>query len=275
MRLSLSQASALLVFALTPPLSAQAPKPLTEADLLKTIDTIGGTDPIRLQPLGASTPAPAEAPATPGAAKPGERSRNGETEITSTEGSFDQHLHQAIFTINVFVKNPDFTVYCDKLTAFLKHDDTKDANGNPIPGKAGAHPATPAPALPRATPVGVNGVQPGKPKKEGERTGKAGGLEKAIAEGNVEIVQDKVETDGSITHNVGHGTKAVYEASTGDITLTGKPDVTTGINSCISLEDSVVMILNRGGQMRTSGGKTKTVIRDSSTMPDQNKTNAH
>jgi lipopolysaccharide export system protein LptA len=78
------------------------------------------------------------------------------------------------------------------------------------------------------------------------------------------IVQDKIESDGSITKNVGRARKAHYNAVTGDIILIGSPSVQQGISVCIAQEDDTVMTLNRNGRMRVEG-KHKTVIKESST----------
>jgi lipopolysaccharide export system protein LptA len=224
-------------------------KPLTEADLLKTLDEIRVGDPIKAAPMSArdlptlSQPAsaPAVQPASPAAAK-----KDNQTEITANEASFDQKNHQGVFLSNVVVINPDFQLRCDKLTVFMKHD--APLAGQPAPA------ATPTPAgKAGATKTG---------RKAAPGTGKSsGGLERAIAEGNVVITQDKVDADGKNTHSVGHGRRAEYEAATGDITLTGKPDVAQGINTLEATDESTVIILNREGKMRANGPH-KSTIRD-------------
>ena len=44
-----------------------------------------------------------------------------------------------------------------------------------------------------------------------------------------------------------------YVASTGDITLTGMPDVQQGINTCVATDATTVITLNREGRMRVVG----------------------
>src|SRR6187402_1156609 len=44
----------------------------------------------------------------------------GQTEITSLEATFDQKTREAVFLGNVIVKDPEFDLKCDRLTAFLK-----------------------------------------------------------------------------------------------------------------------------------------------------------
>jgi lipopolysaccharide export system protein LptA len=211
------------------------PSPVPRSDLFNSSDPLNGG---LLPSKGASeTPGalPAQAPSD-------EKKEKGPTEITSGEATFDQKAHIAIFMIDVVVKDPEFNVVCDKLTAYLKHED---------PVKPGVKPAkaTPRPATPK----------PGEPPK---KTG-GGGLERAVAEmnsgGRVEITQDKVDDKGNITHSIGHGTRADYDAITGDIVLTGRPDVKKGTDWVIATDDSTVIKLNRDGHMSTKG-PTKTVI---------------
>ena len=88
-------------------------EPLTEAELLKQIDALSHGEPLAKVP--------------PKTAKAGDGGNgNGATEITAWEGDFDQKAHLAIFLKEVFVENPDFTVNCDKLTAYLHHEDKPD-----------------------------------------------------------------------------------------------------------------------------------------------------
>jgi lipopolysaccharide export system protein LptA len=287
---SLLPLAALLALGVSSALSADPPaRPMTQAELLKTIDGLGKGDPVTKAPLSAEPTLPRrEAPATkPAAAEPRlprasvstpkpdlmatgagattksesskpkekkagnpmEGSTPGQTEITSEEAAFDQKTHQAIFTIKVFVRNPDFTLSCDKLTAFLKTAEAK--KGAPARG-----------ALPtvEATGVQVTGASPAK------APGPGGGLDKAIAEGNVEIVQDKVSDDGTISHNVGHAKTADYDSNTGNLTLRGMPEVQSGINSIVATSEETIIILNRDGRMKTIG-PSKNILRESPAVP--------
>jgi lipopolysaccharide export system protein LptA len=177
----------------------------------------------------------------PPAEKPKPTENKGPTEITATsEASFDEKAHKAVFIGNVRVKDPQFTLTSDKLTAFLKNQDAKAA-------------VTPTPAAsPASSPANGNTAS----SREG-----AGGLERAIAEGNVVIIQDKLDDNGKPIHYVGKAAKAEYNATTGDVVLSGWPQVQQGINNHISTEESTVMTLNRNGRMKTSGG-SRTLIQD-------------
>jgi len=173
----------------------------------------------------------------------------GQTEITSLEATFDQKESVAVFLGEVLVKNPEFNVNCDRLTAYLK----KKKNNSERPA------ANPPPANPPPASSGV-----GKPAANDP---KGGALERAVAEanpGNVVIVtQDKVESDGSITKNIGKGRKVTYDSATGDIVLTGNPNVQQGINLFVATDESTVMTLNRNGRVKFAG-PTKTILKDMS-----------
>jgi lipopolysaccharide export system protein LptA len=103
---------------------------------------------------------------------------------------------------------------------------------------------------------------------------KPGGLQKAIAEGNVVITQDKTDPNGNVEHDVAHAKKALYDTDTGDVTLYGKPDVQQGGNQVIALDETTIIILNRSGHM-TVHGPHKVVLENSgSTASDSKNTNA-
>ena len=169
------------------------------------------------------------------------------TEITATtEANFDQQTRKAVFIGSVHVKHPQFTLSSDRLTAFLKKEATAThpkSGDQTAGGKA-----------PEASQAG-GGKAPAAPQP-------GGGLEKVIAEGSVVIIQDKPAADGGEpTHYVAKAARAEYEDATGNVTLSGWPQVAQGINMQVATEESTVMILNRDGKMTTSGG-SKTLIQD-------------
>lgn len=166
------------------------------------------------------------------------------TEITADSSDFDEHEHRAIFIREVIVKNPSFNINSEKLTAYLKHQDAAVATPDPKPKPA-----------PKGWPKAPAGEAPPPVAAKTTKTPEdsTGGIEKAIAEGSVIVTQDKLQADGTTTHSVGHSRKAVYEASTGDITMTGKPTCEQNENTCVALADETVIILNRDGKMRAIG----------------------
>jgi lipopolysaccharide export system protein LptA len=168
------------------------------------------------------------------AAEPAPKPR-GTTEITAMEATFDNKKHEAIFSRNVKVTDPEFSVTCDRLTAMLKEV------GSSADSKA---PTERSPAA--------------APKPAGKEKG---GLKRAIAEGNVVIRQSKVEADGSTSQSEGRAQKADYNAVTGDIVLTGSPAVKQGFNECIATSPETVMTLNRDRNMRVIGPH-RTIISD-------------
>jgi lipopolysaccharide export system protein LptA len=159
----------------------------------------------------------------------------GQTVITSLEATFDQKTREAVFLGNVVVKDPEFDLNCDRLTAYLKK-------------------------------AKEEGDSAASPPPEGESLSsaqKGGGLDHAIADANpgnqVIIVQDKLESDGTITKNIGKGQRATYDAKTGDIVLSGNPSVQQGINLNSAKTPETIIILNRAGRMRVVGESTTTI----------------
>ena len=212
-------------------------------DLLRQIEPVNGSTPaFKGQPLpGAATEARLTEDLAP---KPVIKKDKGPTEIDALEATFNQKTNEAVFIGDVIVKDPEFNVTCDKLTAHLKGaEKTK-----PAPNGIGK-PATPTPSTPA----------PAAEKKKG------GGLQKAVAEANaggrVVITQEKTDPDGTVQRSIGRADKAVYDAVTGDIVLTGKPEVQQGINLVMATAQGTKMTLNRDGHMHAEGPH-KTIIID-------------
>ena len=215
---------------------AEAPRP--EDELHKQIEAVSGATPIfkGLPPRAIAVAAP---PAEEAPAKPAIKKEKGPTEIDALEATFDQKANEAVFIGDVVVTDPEFNVKCDKLTAHLKTAEKTVA-------ATGPKPATPAPA---------------EPKKKGGSSGLRKAVAEASAGNRVIITQDKPDAEGKAQHSVGEADKATYDAVTGDIVLTGKPQIQQGINLVIATEESTVMTLNRDGHMNARGG-TKTIITD-------------
>ena len=217
---------------------AEAPRP--EDELHRQIEAVSGPAPaFKALPVRALSAEPLPADDAP--AKPVAKKEKGPTEIDALEATFDQKANEAVFIGEVVVKDPEFNVKCDKLTAHLKAAEKAKA----VAGGPGPKPATPAPA---------------EPKKKG-----GGGLQRAVAEANVGnrviITQDKPDAEGKPQRSVGEADKATYDAVTGDIVLTGKPEIQQGINRVIATSPGTVMTLNRDGHMNAKGPH-KTIIVD-------------
>jgi len=179
----------------------------------------------------------------------------GPTVIDSDNMDYDEKTRIAIFTgdnYGVFVKDPSFTVYCDKLTAYMAKATaaTKSLNG-----QKGKPAATPAPS-PKAA------------SSPDTASARANGLQRAIAEGvpdrPVVIVQDKPPANPGEQpqHNVGIAAKADYHADTGDVILTGWPRVSQGINTQIATSANTVMTMNKDGHTMKTYGPSRTVIQE-------------
>lgn len=92
------------------------------------------------------------------------------------------------------------------------------------------------------------------------------GLDRAEAVGNVTIIQENVDEKGDIVKSIGRAGKALFEPSTGDITLTVAPQIQQGINNHVAATPETVMILNRQGRL-TTNGKSRTTIVDATEAP--------
>ena len=211
--------------------SAQNPlgQPATEASL-------GGVPTNPRSPGTSTSPAEAPAPASTDNAK----RAKGPTEITSREAMLDNRNNLATFSGEVEVKNPEYNVTCDKLTVHLKKQK----------GKAGGDPK---PAEPR--PIGSD-----EPAAKGEKEKKddAGGIERAIAEGNVTIVQDRIEADGKKQRYFGKARKAVFDPDKRTCVLTGWPKISQAMGEELSREvvatqESTVITLDQAGIIKVDG----------------------
>lgn len=141
-----------------------------------------------------------------------DRPKNAKTEITSKkEATFDNNTSIAIFEGSVVVKDPQFNLFCDKLTVNLNKD-----------------------------------------RK---------GIETAVAEGNVTIVQENTNDKGDPVKSIGRAGHATFTPATGDIELRDNPSIQQGINNHISTEPGTIMFLNQEGRLKTQGG-SRTIIID-------------
>ena len=150
----------------------------------------------------------------------GDRPKDSKTEITATkQATFDNAASVAEFEGKVVVRDPQFTLFCDRLKVSLA---------------------------------------------EGRK-----GIKVAEAIGNVTIVQENTDAAGQKIKSIGRAGKAVFEPSSGRVTLTLWPQVQHGINNQDGTEEGTVMVLNRDGKSTTTGS-SKTMIVDAgaeSTQP--------
>jgi lipopolysaccharide export system protein LptA len=174
------------------------------------------------------------------------------TEITCQgETLFDGKAATAIFIKDVKVVDPQFSLTSDKLTAYLRKNSKND--GVPAaPGKTAA-PPTPA-ATPSPTPKAQDGP--------------TSGLERAVAEGHVVIVQERTdEKTGEVTRYTGRSAKAEYVAASGEMTLSGWPQIQQGFNNQVATEEGTIMVMDRDGHLHTKGPSMTVIKSDSKTDP--------
>lgn len=153
------------------------------------------------------------------------------TEIKADgEATFDAENHLATFLGGVTVTDSRFTMKSQKLTVYLSK--SRDAAGKDDPV--------------------------------------SGGIERAIAEGGVDIVQTArpgATTGDDAQRVTGRAERATFEPKTGVVVLSGNPVVRRGSNEHIATAASTTMTLTREGGLRTTG-PSKTVIRDTSKVAD-------
>ena len=166
------------------------------------------------------------------------------TEITAQKRLvYDPKESKAIFTGDVVVVDPRFNLNCETLTAFIKK--TEQKSRSPL-AAVDAEKETQKTETPGAAQTA--GSAPVAPKN-------SGGLERAIAEGVVVIVQERVNDQGEVERSVGRAQKAVYESTTDTIALSGWPrvDQEHKRNSIVATSAETVMTMTKKGDVDIQG----------------------
>ena len=149
-----------------------------------------------------------------------DRPKDAKTEITATqEATFDNATSIAEFAGNVVVRDPQFTLTCDKLKVTLS-----------------------------------------KNRK---------GMEIAEATGHVIIIQENTDSKGHANKAIGHAGAATYAPTSGEVTLRIWPSIQQGINNQVATEENTVMVLNRSGKSKTTGGSKTSIVDTGATNPQQ------
>lgn len=166
-------------------------------------------------------------------AKPSKRTP-GPTEITAREATFDNRTHEASFTGEVIVKDPEFGLSCEKLSIYLKK------------------PAEPAPLGAAPNPKPQNGADAGS------------GIDKAIAEVDVIITMDKPDANGKPQRYIGRAKKAIFDNASGVLTLSGWPQIAESMGGSVSKqilsrEEGCVIVIDRAGKIDVKGYHTSTL----------------
>ncbi len=179
-----------------------------------------------------------------------------ETEILATDGAtFASKDRIAVFSGDVKVTDPRFQLACDKLTVFLAKSAATDATGT-------SPAATPAPVKP---PPVAKGTAPAPAPTPGN----SGGIDHAIAEGHVIIIQERAATDGGEPkRSVGRGDWAYFDNKSGDMVLKGTPSVQQNENTHSATSPDTVMTLRKDNSLTTVGpSRTIIVQRKGSDLP--------
>jgi len=199
----------------------------------------------RSSPLAAGVEANRKASPTPKAAKgaaaaaqpPATSGNAAVTTITAQKRLLlDSQGREATFWGDVKVVDSRFSMACEKLTVFFR-DNTNGAK----------------------TLEARDAKEGGGAKETGEGHG-VGALEKAVAEGDVVIFQEKTNDKGEVERSVGRSQKAVYDTKTGNIALSGWPQVEQKQNTIVAMEEGTVILLNQKGTLEVLG-HSKSVLR--------------
>jgi lipopolysaccharide export system protein LptA len=199
----------------------------------------------RSSPQGVGVEAPRKASPGPKAAKGATAAGqplapSGNAAVTTITAQkrllLDSQGREATFWGDVKVVDSRFSMACEKLTVFFRDN----ANGAKVI-------------------EGKDAKEAGAGKQQGEGHG-AGALEKAVAEGDVVIFQEKTNEKGEIERSVGRAQKAVYDTKTGNIALSGWPQVEQKQNTIVAMEEGTVILLNQKGTLEVLG-HSKSVLR--------------
>jgi lipopolysaccharide export system protein LptA len=178
-------------------------------------------------------------------ADPKAKRAKGPTEITSREAMLDNRIHLATFSGEVDVKDPEYNLTCDKLTVHLKKPKAKAAAADAA-----------KPGEPRPIGAEVAEAPAAKPAKKEES---GSGIEKAIAEGIVKIVQEKVDANGQKRRYFGKAKRAVFDNDKKTCILYGWPRIMESYDEenegkeLVALQESTVITLDQAGVIHADG----------------------
>ena len=175
-----------------------------------------------------------------------EKSQDTETDIDASQSaSFSSKDRIAVFSGNVKVTDPRFQLVCDKLTVFLNK-----------PAPAGQNAAATPPPL--ATPAAGKG----KGGEDSATPSGGSGIDHALAEGHVVILQKKAPTKPGEEEkiSIGRGEIGTFDNKTGDMTLKGWPSLEQNGSSLIAKAEGTVMTIHRDSSLNTDGPCTTHLI---------------
>ncbi len=181
-----------------------------------------------------------------------------DTEILANQGAtFTSKDRVAVFNGDVRVHDPRFNLASDKLTVYL-------AKGAVPEGGSVSTPPTPA-LTATPPPIKAASADPNAPG-----TDRGGGIDHAVAEGHVTIVQKRAATKPGEEEKISVGTAETveYDNKTGNVTLRGWPKVRQNGDSHEALSASTYMVMHRDNSLDTFGpSKTHIVQRAKDSDP--------
>lgn len=192
---------------------------------------------------GAAPAAPATGPqpqALPPLADPAAKAPEPTVVIEADEAVFNLREAVFVYTGHVRARHPQFYIECDELVVELQREekaDEKEAKREPeekkLPGKKSADSAITAEDEPRD-----------------------GGIRKAVATGSTVLIE-KRNAEGEI--QMGKCRKAVYDGTSGAITMSNYPQVQRGNILHMATQPDTLMVFEKDGRLRTTG-RPRTII---------------
>ena len=166
---------------------------------------------------------------------------------------FDSKQSMAVFTDDVIVVHPQFTMNCDELEVYMKKEKPEEKKK-----AAGDAPAT-------GDKPGADKAATDKPAAAGaEAAEDSGGIDKAIGKGRKVVIQ-KADENGE--PQIGICRHCTYDGNTGDVTLRDYPQVQRGNNVIIGTAPSTYMILKASGELKTFGPNKVDIIQEAKKAP--------
>ncbi len=242
-------AGCLAAVALASPAQAQ------QRPTVRPVVALAAASPIPTEPTSTPAPDAAAEEKSPPTDDP-DKNELTETDIDASEGaSFNSKDRVAVFIKDVKVTDPRFQLVCDKLTVFLNK--TAPAGQNAA--------ATPAPTPPPVAPTGKAAkgkAQDTPPGGTDAGLSGGGGIDHALAEGHVVILQKKAATKPGEEEKVsiGRGESGTFDNKSGDMVLRGWPSLEQNGSSLIATSAGTVMTIHRDSSLDTKGpSKTKLI----------------
>lgn len=173
------------------------------------------------------------------------------TVIDAGSSFFDSRAGFGVFVDDVVLNHPEFHLTCDELEVYMNKEEPAPADGAATPPKSAQAPtAGELAADGAADATSKEGLAPSERKSSGN-------LKQAIAKGR-RVLINKMSAKGE--PQTGIGREAVYDGATGDVRLSGWPQIQEGTSLTVATEPSTYFIIKANGRFFAEGGRSQTRI---------------